>query len=192
MSETKKSKTGLIIGIVAAVVVIGSGITYLMFKKPTVDAGGSGAGNQGGAGSGTGAGGFGKTILNNVTTHASDLLNYGKDILSGGTSGTPTVGTIFKVSDFEEKTSGATDLIVTLLSPRPKPTAIPSGTKVRLSGMGKFDGDYKTYKKILEPNSGIWVDGSGNLGAVYIATGRGNANMTYSSAAYPNASLSLI
>jgi len=81
--------------------------------------------------------------------------------------GTAPAGTVWKLSSFDEKLSGKTQLVVSFASPRPKRGQLRSNDKIRIDGMGKYDGEYRVYF-----DKGIWYDATDNVGAVYIKTNK--------------------
>lgn len=194
------NKKALWITGIAAVVATVSTISYFVLKPK------SKTGNQTGgvAGDATGKG----SVLTNIKDAIKTKLGGQSDVLNGGGSGsgsswidsifggggaagTATAGTVFPVLSFDEKTSGATDLVITLDAPRPKVGTLNSGDKVVLAGMGeRFNGQYKIYNG---SSGGIYNDANtGNIGAIYIKTGKSTANLTYTKADYPNATITKI
>lgn len=154
----------LIFGIIAGALGIGT-VGYLVLKpKKTADTGGGGNASDEEMPSGDdqkpgGVAGF----LNNVMNYGSAAQN----VANTATAGSAASGTEFKISDYEEKLTGATDLVIGLASPRPKKGTIKSTNKIKVSGMGKFDGEYRVYA-----NNGVWIDSQGNIGALYVKTGK--------------------
>ena len=175
--ETKKSKTGLIIaiagGTLALITIIAIAISKSK-KKSTDNNGGGGGGETG--------------EPNSKSNWLGTLFNFGQTIV-GSLKGNAPAGTSWKVIQFDEKTTGATDLLVTLATPRPHRGEISSNDKIRLSGMGKFDGETRIYY-----NKGIWYDGNGDAGGIFIKTNKvtENKNNVVSSTNYPNAKITKI
>lgn len=184
MTKTQKGLAwagGIIGGLTLLITTI-----YFITKKKPEDAPPTGGADGGNANDNKGQG-FINSFLHQ-SSNVNDITQQLINSTAGG--GTATPGTEFKVLEFQEKTSGATDLVITFAPPRPKIGQIGSGDSVRLSGFGnKFDGDYKIYKKIGNPNAGIWLDSSGNIGAIYIKSGKATSNLNYtvSLTSYPNA-----
>lgn len=182
-TKTKKGLAwtgGIIGGLVLLITTI-----YFVTKKKTDD-----APPAGGADGGSSNIDKGKNFLDNFLHQSSSAQELVQQLLDTNTAGSATAGTVFPVMAFQEKTSGETDLVITFTPPRPKVGQISSGDSVRLSGFGnKFDGDYKIFKKIGNSKAGLWLDSSGNIGAIYIKSGKATSNLDYtvSLSSYPNA-----
>lgn len=160
--EASKKKTGFIIagiaGTLALITIIVVAVSKSNKNKPSDE-----SGNTDGQG-------------NETTPKQSwlgTLFNIGKDV-ANSLKGTAPAGTSWKVLEFDEKTSGATDLVVTFQSPRPERGIIASNDPVQLSGMGKFDGNYRVWY-----DKGIWYDSSDKIGAIYIKSNKATQNKTY-------------
>jgi len=58
------------------------------------------------------------------------------------------------------ETMGSVSNLTVHFSPRPPADTIKAGNNVRLTNMGKYNGNYVVKK--------TWIDGAGNLGAIYL------------------------
>jgi hypothetical protein len=160
------------VGIGAGTLALGT-ITYLILKSKNSDESGSGSGS-GGSESGKGS------FLDKLMGKKDEIKNIAENV----TTGNAPAGTVYRISDYQEKTGGQTDLVINFASPRPKKGDIKSGNKILIAGLGKFDGNYSVYLNLLDPlDKGVWIDSSGNVGAIYVKTGKSteNKNVTVSS-----------
>jgi len=115
----------------------------------------------------------------------STIKNTGRNLIKAQ-AGTAPAGTVFKVSEINEKTTGATDLVISFAVPRPKNGEINSGDRIKIANMGKYDGINVVY-----PIQGTWIDGAGNIGAIYVKTGKVTA-ANESNKSFPNATVTKI
>ncbi len=122
-----------------------------------------------------------QTTLGGITGAGTSIA----DAAAAAIKGSAPIGTSWKVSYFTEKTKGATDLVVEFVEPL-EPGTIKSNDKIKLTGMGNWDDNYRVYY-----NKGLWYNNLGKIGAIYINTGKATKDMKYtiSPTLYPDATV---
>jgi len=157
--DPKKKKKVIIVSIISFVALAGVVTGAIYIFKPKEETGS-------GSGSGSGSEGLPKEGNESADTPNNGLgafINSALGLAGAAAEGSADQGTKWKVLEFDEKLSGATNLVITFKNPRPAQGEIKSYNKIKIEGMGKYDGEHRIWY-----DKGIWIDAAGKVGAIYV------------------------